>query len=106
MKNDAPKLKIRSRPFAAASIGSGAITLNISVEALYLIAGLVAHCRLGQSSPYSAAALEVMTAIGNEYGDDFISDAADDMGLAVTIEDLTGNIITQSAPSAYITLEV
>lgn len=106
MKEIANKLTIRSRPVEEIKVGSGAISLNISIEQLYLITALACNCRLGQSSVYSQAAYDLITIIEDEYGDDFTSDACDDVGLQVTIEDGNGNALTTAGTGAYITLEV
>ena len=101
------KLTIRSRPLPADdTIGSGGINLSVTTEQLFLIAALVSHCRLGQGSPYSKAAYELISLLENEFGSDFTSDACDDVNLEATIEDSSGTLVVKADSSYYITLEV
>lgn len=106
-------MKIKSRPDAADDsaeivIGNGTNVLKLSDEQLELIAALVANCRLGQSG-YSAAAYEILKLLEEEFGDDFATDAADNVDLQATIEDFHGNVIVSTVNNAnqyFVTLEV
>lgn len=87
-------------------IGSGDIRLNVTSEQLQLISAFLMTTRLGKGV-YKQAAYELMNAISNEYGDDFLDEALEDVDLQVTIENAHGEVVLKTDDSEYFpTLEV
>jgi len=102
-------MKIYSRPQQddPVTLGSGSIDLRITPAQLELITALVYNCRLGGSSPYAAAAFELITLIDEEFGTDFMDGAADDVDIQATIEDDQSCVILSTKSGNYfLTLEV
>jgi len=103
-------MTIVSRPQPSApstnGLGTGSNTLNLTDEQLELVMALVYNCRLGTGTPYSQAAFELIGLIEDEFGDDFMQDASDNVNLQVTIEDEHGLVEYETDGSQFITLEV
>lgn len=98
---------ISSRPDELMIIGSGEFELNLTTPQLELLVALVYQCRLGKNSPYSVAAGELLGTFSDEFGDDFMDNAANRVNLQATIEDDYGSTILDTRNgSMYITLEV
>lgn len=100
-------LTIRSRPEEdIIVIGSGTYQLNLTTEQLYLISAYVCQTRLGQPSPYSAAAYDLLTQISATVGEDVMDDACIDVDLRVTVDDpMTGDVVFESLGTHCVTLE-
>jgi hypothetical protein len=94
-------MKITSRPKQddIETIGEGTMRVLLTQEQLELIAAFVYNTRLGKQSDYSQAAFEILELLSNEFGDDFIDDAATLVNLQVVIEDSHGARIVETMAS-------
>ncbi len=105
-------MKISSRPKPlitnnSGAIGTGPHIVHLTDTQLELITALVYQCRLGQPSPYSAAAFELSEMIDVTFGTDYGDDACTKVCLEVTIEDAAGGVVLSTKSGSYYpTLEV
>jgi hypothetical protein len=104
-------MKIRSRPgtFEIEDyqvIGDGDNFLALTDDQLRLVTALVCHCRLGQASIFSVAAMDLIGGLGEALGDDWMSDATDRVDLNITVGDNTGVLFRSMTPLHDIILEV
>lgn len=101
------KLTIRSRPLPLnAEIGNGAFRFALTSEQVTLLTALVSHCRLGAGTPYSDAAYEIISEIEETFGEDYMVEACDAVGLRVSIEDSSGYNVTTTTVNDGVTFEV
>lgn len=99
-------MTIVTRPDAIDNaIGTGDHILRLNDDQLELIIAYLHATRLGQAQ-YQQAAFELVTALGDEFGDEFCSDASDRVGLMVTVDDIDDNTIFKSIDGYDVILEV
>ena len=79
--------------------------VNMSPNELKLIAALLYSFRLGVGNSFKDAAMELMNGIDMGAPADFAEEAADEVGIYVTLEDADGNVAAE-IDSPYMTIEV
>ena len=87
-------MKILSRP-KEDELGTGAFTLKVDMEELQLIGALVYITRLGVGSPYRKAAYNLMSALEDQFGDDFTEESSDVVDLSVSQVDDSDTVLQQ-----------
>jgi hypothetical protein len=96
-------MKISSRP-ENEGMGSGPYSLNLTYEELEYIAALLYVTRLG-TEVYKTAAFNLLNAIEDGCGPDFVETAAGSVCAAVSILDDDGEV-TQEIDSDHFCIEV
>jgi hypothetical protein len=87
-------------------IGTGDNYLALTDDQLEYIMAIVGHTRLGHGSVYKQAAYELLGLFEEEFGSDATSEACENVGMQITIEDAHGGIVFRSDSSHDIILEV
>lgn len=85
---------------------SGLDVAELTLDELELISAFLYITRLGHNvSPYRDAAASLLEKIAEMLGDDFISDASDNVDLVMHIVDANGNV-DRSVGHAFIEIDV
>lgn len=89
---------IRSRvpdPAEDEAIGRGGIKLAVTSEQLELIVSMLYIVRLGQGTPHSAAAFDLISDIEDTLGDTFMEGCYEAVNMNIVVQDTQGNVVVE-----------